>query len=88
MDEPLPKKIDPNLLFLTTLEDVPLPTAVTVIEPITLLNATGKETAIPLDTVIMVEKRSSSGTLTMQINGALHVGNESRILQKVKLRQP
>ena len=83
---PAPKSTVPNSHLLTSFGNVPLPATVTVIEPINLLNATGKETSFPPNTVIMIEKRSDSGTLTMKINGALFVGNEARLSKKTMLR--
>lgn len=69
---------------LATLANLPLPATLTVIEPVSLLNATGKEATFPVDTRITVENRSASGTLTMKIEGELFVGNESRLAGKVR----
>jgi hypothetical protein len=66
------------------LEMIDLPTTLIATEPISLLNAAGKEVSMPANTRINVTKRTGHGTLTMEINGALFVGNESRILGKVK----
>jgi hypothetical protein len=69
---------------LATLANLPLPATLTVIDPVSLLNATGKEVTFPVDTLITVENRSAAGTLTMKIEGELFVGNESRLAGKVK----
>lgn len=90
-DEPLEtpdieEKSEYPSLYLKSLENVPLPAILIVSQPVGILDATGKEVMIPLDTVIKVSKRSGSGTLTMEINGDLFVGNENRLSGKVRLR--
>ena len=71
---------------LATLEDTTLPALLVTSEEITLRNSTGKEVTIPTGTGINVTDRTTHGTLTMQIGGALFVGNESRISGKVELK--
>ena len=72
--------------ILKTLEGVPLPRTVVVTESLNLLNERGKETAIPVGSIIKIEKRGEKGSLTCQIDGALFVGNELRFFGKVKMR--
>jgi len=75
----------PEVRDLITLEGIALPVTLEVIAPFNLMDATGKETSIPVDTSVLVEKRSPSGTLTMKIGGNLYVGNESRLAKKVRM---
>ena len=44
------------------------------------------DVAIPVDSIIKVMKRSEHGTLTMEINGAVFVGNDYRLSERVRLR--
>jgi hypothetical protein len=73
-------------LFLKSLEGVSLPVTLSVVEPVSLLNAAGKEGVFPVNSVIKVTKRTERGTLSLEINGAIFVGNESRLSGKVRLR--
>lgn len=68
-----------------SLEGVTLPATLTVMKEFNLLNATGQETPIPVNALIKVTQRSGTGTLSMEINGAFFVGNESRLSGKVKM---
>jgi len=70
---------------LISVENIPLPVLVIVTDPVELLNATGKDVPIPVDTVIKIKNRTSHGTLTMEIDGAMFVGNEERLAKKVRL---
>ena len=70
------------------LASVKYPAVVVATDPIGLLNSAGKETPIAVGTLIRIAKRSELGTLTMEINGALFVGNESRLFGKVRLQKP
>lgn len=81
----LPK---PDSAPIATLEKLALPARLIAIESFSLLNAAGKETGIPANTVITVVKRAKLGSLTMKINGKDFVGNESRLANKVKLAKP
>lgn len=72
--------------ILSTLEGVGFPITVLSTDQFELLNETGMETPIPVGSVIKIEKRGVKGSLTMQIKGAMFVGNELRLLGKVKLR--
>lgn len=65
---------------------IALPATVVVTEQVSLLNGAGQETVVPSGSVIQITKRSDKGTLTLQINGALFVGHESRLLGKTKPR--
>jgi len=78
--------IPPDPLLLKSLVGVRLPASVTSIAQVNLLNAAGMEVAIPVDSIIKVMKRSEHGTLTMEINGAVFVGHEYRLSEKVRLR--
>lgn len=69
---------------LTTLEGLVLPVVVTSTERFELLNAVGTETAIPVGCAIQIEKRGAKGALTLRIKGGVYVGNELRILGKVR----
>ncbi len=44
------------------------------------------EVAILVDSIIKVMKRSELGTLTLEIIGAVFVGHEYRLSEKVRLR--
>jgi len=72
--------------FLTTFEGVNLPVTVITTEAFDLLNQEGKETAIPVGSIVSVEKRGEKGALTTHIKGALFVGSELRLSGKVKPR--
>jgi len=61
------------------------PVIVVASESFDLLNNEGKETPIAAGTPIKLVKRSELGTLTMEIGGKLFVGNESRLLGKIRL---
>jgi hypothetical protein len=74
--------------ILDSIEGIRLPCTVRVMtfQSVNLLNAAGKEISLPENTIITINKRSDNGTLTMQINGALYVGNETRLSKKIMLR--
>lgn len=80
------KRAVPGPQILKSLEGVPLPCTVIVIEKFSLLNAASKETEIPTGWTIKILSRKKLGTLETEINGRLFVGNESRLAGKVKLR--
>ena len=71
---------------LTSLDGVALPIYVITTARFDLLNEVGKETPIPPGSTIHIEKRGAKGSLTMHIKGSMFVGNEMRVLGKVKLR--
>lgn len=75
----------PEVRDLITLEGISLPVVLEVIAPFKLMDAAGKETLIPVDTSVLVEKRSPGGTLTMKIGGKTFVGNESRLAKMVRI---
>lgn len=75
----------PEVRDIESLEGVSLPVTLDVTIPFSLMNAAGKETPIPADTSVLVEKRSPSGTLTMRIGGKVFVGNESRLARKARI---
>jgi hypothetical protein len=69
---------------ITTLENVALPITLVSVAEFPLLDNTGKQTTIPVGSIVSVESRSPSGTLTTRINGGVFVGNEERLAGKVK----
>lgn len=75
----------PEVQDIESLEGITLPVTLEVTVPLSLMNLAGKETSIPADTSVLVEKRSPSGTLTMKIGGKLFVGNEIRLARKVRI---
>ena len=83
---PADQAITPKSEFLTTFEGVNLPVTVITTEAFDRLNEEGKETAIPIGSIVNVEKRGEKGTLTTHIKGALFVGSELRLSGKVKPR--
>ena len=77
--------LSPDLHELTTFAGLELPMTVRVIESLDLLNKVGKETTIPVGAIITIEERKNLGSLTMKIGAEGFVGNESRLLHKVRL---
>lgn len=77
--------LSPDLNELTTFAGLDLPMTVRVAESLDLLNKVGKETTIPVGAIITIEERKNLGSLTMKIEGEMFVGNESRLLHKVRL---
>lgn len=85
VDAPTSQASPPKETAPFTLAGAALPaTLITTLE-VTLLNAAGKEVPIQAGTGIRITERSAGGTLSMTINGATFVGNESRLAGKVKL---
>ena len=80
------KPTPPTAGTVTTLDGVALPIYVISTARVDLLNEAGKEVPIPAGSTIRIEKRGAKGSLTMHIKGATFVGNEMRILGKVRLR--
>lgn len=78
-------QLSPDLYELTTFAGLELPMSVRVVEALDLLNKVGKETTIPVGAIITIEERKNLGSLTMKIDGEVFVGNESRLLHKVRL---
>ena len=76
----------PDPLLLKSLEGLQLPTTVTSIAPLSLLEPGGKEVTIPVNSTIKVVTRSEHGILTLEIRGTVFVGHEYRIADKVRLR--
>ena len=76
----------PDPLLLKSLEGLQLPTTVTSIAPLSLLEPGGKEVTIPVNSIIKVVTRSEHGILTLEIHGTVFVGHEYRIADKVRLR--
>ena len=62
------------------------PATVLTTKGFNLLNKEGKETPIAVGTTIKIADRSDLGTLTMEIDGELFVGNETRIDGKIELK--
>ncbi len=80
------KEPAPDPLLLKSLEGLQLPTTVTSIAPLSLLEPGGKEVTIPVNSIIKVVTRSEHGILTLEIRGTVFVGHEYRIADKVRLR--
>lgn len=80
-----PEILDPDTIFLETLENIKLPVTIRLIEPVSLLDATGREVSLPKGTNILVDKRSAAGTLTIRAGTKTFVGNETRIARKFRL---
>ena len=80
--EPLPDSGGKSL-DLATIE---YPATVLSTKGFSLLNHEGKETPIPVGTMIEIADRTDLGTLKMQIDGELFVGNESRLAGNVELK--
>ncbi len=76
----------PDPLLLKSLEGLQLPTTVTSIAPLSLLEPGGKEVVIPVNSTIKVVTRSEHGILTLEIRGTVFVGHEYRIADKERLR--
>ncbi len=62
------------------------PATVLATKAFTLLNKEGKETPIPVGTTIEIADRTDLGTLKMQIDGELFVGNETKLAGNVELK--
>ena len=73
-------------LLIATLENVALPIKLVSTEEFLLLNKAGKQTTISTGSIITVENRGASGTLTTRINGETFVGNEQRLAGKAKVK--
>jgi hypothetical protein len=73
-------------LPITTLENVVLPIKLVSTEEFSLLNKSGEQNTIPTGSIITVESRGASGTLTTRINGEIFVGNEQRLSGKTKVK--
>ncbi len=80
------KEPAPDPLLLKSLEGLQLPTTVTSIAPLSLLEPGGKEVTIPVNSIIKVVTRSEHGILTLEISGTVFVGHEYRLAEKVRLR--
>lgn len=72
--------------ILVSLESVPLPVTLEVLEPLTLLDPGGKEFLVSKGSIVVVSSRSQLGTLKMDISRVRYVGNESRLSGKVRMR--
>ncbi len=71
-------------VILSNLDGAVFPLNILVVRTCSLRDEAGKETTIFPDTKIVVNSRSAKGILTLKINGVVYVGDESRILDKVK----
>lgn len=78
------KKPDLKSKDAGSFEGSEFPVSVNTTQPLSLLNKDGKDTPIPPGSTIKIVSRAEKGTLTMEINGAVFVGNESRLAGKVK----
>jgi hypothetical protein len=68
------------------LAEIQYPATVQTTKLFSLSNKEGKETPIALGTTIEIIERSDLGTLKMEIDGELFVGNESRIDGSIELK--
>lgn len=73
--------------LIESFNEIKLPAKFVIVAPVSLRDETGKESQFSPDTQIQIENRSEKGILTLRINGALFVGDESRVLGKVKSGQ-
>jgi hypothetical protein len=76
---------EPLSTEINSFEQMTFPVSVIVTKPITLLDRTGKDTLIPADSTLKIVSRGKKGTLTVDWNGVVFVGNEDRLFLKVKL---
>lgn len=83
VSEQTPEPVDEAL----DLASIQYPALVVTTQDFALLNKEGKETPIEIGTTIKIVERSELGTLKMEIGGELFVGNESRIIGKIKLKE-
>lgn len=90
-DKPLDKVLEKPItkapiddLILRNFEGAVFPLNITVIKTVLLRDESGKEITILPDAIIVVDGRSEKGILTLSIKGARYVGDESRVLGKVK----
>lgn len=67
-----------------TFTDIELPATFLVLEDIEMLDPAGKEIVIPSKTLIEVVARKPAGTLTINALAETYVGNESRLIGKVR----
>ena len=73
---------------LGSFDGLHFPLSIVAIEPFSLLDKAGKETAVAVGTLIQIISRTEKGTLTMEIGGSAFVGNEGRLFYKVKAQEP
>jgi hypothetical protein len=76
----------PNPKPEVSFEGATFPISVETTGILTLLDPAGKETPIPIGSVIRVTNRAGHGILTMEIGGAVFVGSENRLRGNVKER--
>lgn len=81
------ESIDTTTGIVQNLTSTPLPVTIETVEGISLLNKTGKETAIPPGVLLTIKERKASGTLALDIDGEFYVGNENRLFGKVKIAE-
>ena len=72
---------------LQSLEGVSIPVLLVATEDVALLDQFGKETTLKAGAILKVQDRKARGTLSIESNNVVYVGNESRILGKVKVGQ-
>lgn len=81
--EKLPSESEATPLKLA---EIQYPVTVQTTKLFSLFNKEGKETPIAPGTTIEIIERSDLGTLKMEIDGELFVGNESRIAGSIELK--
>jgi hypothetical protein len=69
---------------ISSFEAMDFPVRLVVLSPVVLLDPAGKEATIPADTELEVVSRKEGGTLTIRSASQTLVGNEIRILGKVR----
>lgn len=62
------------------------PAVLSVEEEVSMLDASGKETVLAVGSEVKVSARGGKGTLTVECDGKVYVGNEARLAGKVRER--
>ena len=84
--DPVPEQIPKVVEKSLDLAVIQYPATLVTTERFELLNEVGKETPIPVGTIIKIQSRTDLGTLEMTIGGKLFVGNEIRLKGKIELK--
>ena len=87
IEAPAPVEI-PSTTLISSFKYVSLPTKITTLEPVKLLDQANKEVNFPANINIRVEDKTAGGTLIMKINGVQYIGHETRLINKTKLIAP
>lgn len=78
--------IDPVSGVVRKLASTLLPVTIETVDEISLRDEAGKETPIPPGVALQINKRTPGGTLTLVSSGKTYVGNEDRLLGKVRIK--